>query len=178
MLEKSDFIPVGKVAKPHGTGGETAIRLFPETESYDMQPSFIFIEIDNGLVPFRVSGFRYKTDDIILIKSPFLSSENKIRALMDCTVYLSPEEIIKAPAGMTNLNAFTGYQAVERKKGLIGKITGIRDITGNPLFIINTPDDEILIPIAEEFIVHINREAKTIELELPDGLLNLNPTDR
>lgn len=177
MFEKSNFIPVGKIAKPHGTGGEAAIRLFPETEVYDMEPSFIFVEIDNGLVPFRVSGFRYKSDDIILVKSHFLSSENKIKALMDCIVYLSTEEITKAPAGMTNLNALTGYQAVDRKAGLIGKITGIRNITGNPLFIINTPNDEIMIPIAQEFIVNINHEAKTIELELPDGLLDINATD-
>jgi len=174
MLDKSDFTSVGVMSKPHGTSGEVAIRLFPEIGDYDLSPSFIFIEINDELVPFRVSNSRYKTDNVILIKSSFLSSEKEIRALMGCTVYLPNKEIERSPAGLNNLNTFNGFKVVDTQKKVIGEITGIQDISGNPLFQIYNGEIEILIPVAEEFIININDKDKIVEMEIPEGLLDLN----
>ncbi|MGQ1890162.1 ribosome maturation factor RimM [Thermophagus sp. OGC60D27] len=174
MLEKSDFRSVGVLSRPHGIAGEAAIRLSPEAMNWDLSPSFIFIEINNELVPFRISGMRYKADDIILVKSPFLSSEEEIRALMGCSVYLSDREIEQIPAGLNNLNAFIGFKVIDTNHGMIGEIFELQDISGNPLFRIHKENDEILIPVAEEFIIKINNDEKIIEMKIPEGLLDIN----
>jgi 16S rRNA processing protein RimM len=174
MLEKSDFTPVGIIAKPHGISGETAIRLFPEAAIHDLYPSFIFIDIDNGLVPFRVSSYRYKSDDVLLVKLPLLLSEEKIRNFMEHTVYIDPKEITKTAASLDNLNAFNGYSVTDAKAGVIGVIDNIQNISGNPLFIINGINGEVMIPVAEKFIIEINDSDKIIKMNIPEGLLDLN----
>ncbi|SFD73997.1 ribosome maturation factor RimM [Thermophagus xiamenensis] len=173
MLDKSKFIFIGVVAKPHGIAGEVAIRLSPEVVNYTFNPSFIFIEIDGGLVPFRVDSFRYKNEGVILIKSPFLKTEGQIRSLMGFGIFLSPHEVILEPASLDNLNAFKGFKVIDSRDGEIGEISGIQDIAGNPLFRVIQDSGEILIPVAEEFIAEINDKEKIIKVELPDGLLDL-----
>ncbi|PWE01041.1 ribosome maturation factor RimM [Marinilabilia rubra] len=177
MLEKSQYIQAGIVAKPHGISGETAVRLSPEIDLKETQPTFIFIEIDNGLVPFRVSGLRYKSDDVILVKLPLLASEEKIRKVMDFRVYLDPQDVASPGADFSNLNSFNEFEVIDATAGSIGHISGIQDISANPLFIIEGPQGEVLIPVAEDFIVNIDDDNQIIEMNIPEGLLGLNSPD-
>jgi 16S rRNA processing protein RimM len=93
MLNKEDFIEAGSIAKPHGVSGEIAIRLNPQIEIQEEGPEFIFVDIDGGLVPFRVSSFRYKSDDVILVGLPLLKEEVKIKTLANHPVYLAPTNV-------------------------------------------------------------------------------------
>lgn len=57
----------------------------------------------------------------------------------------------------------------------LGEITDLETSTANTLFILRTPDDRTLyLPVAEEFIVAIDTDNKTITMQLPEGLINLN----
>ncbi len=174
MLNKSDYIQAGILAKPHGISGETAIRLLPEAADWEFDPSFIFLDIDTGLVPFRVDEFRYKGSDILLVKLPLLSTEEQIRKYMEADVYFDPEEIKRPTPGFDNLSAFNGFLAKDINHGQLGIIQTIQNISGNPLFIIEGKSGELMIPVAEEFIVNIDDNARIIELKLPDGLVDLN----
>jgi 16S rRNA processing protein RimM len=68
---------------------------------------------------------------------------------------------------------FVGFEVVEENHGKIGTITDVDQSTENILFVIETDDDEILIPAVEEYITDIDHEKKIIRLRLPDGLLDL-----
>lgn len=174
MLKKSEFTHIGKLSKPHGVSGEVAIRLLPEIADNDLHPSFIFPDIDTGLVPFRVSEYRYKGDDVLLVKLPLLETEEDIRKLMGTDIYVAPHEVSGPSASTNNINTFNGFKATDINEGELGIIDSIQDISGNPLFIINGKRGELMIPVAEEFIVNIDEDAKTIELNIPEGLLDLN----
>ncbi len=173
MLDKKNYLPAGTIAKPHGIAGEASVRLFPEMTDHDLKPSFVFIEIDNDLVPYRVSSFRYKSNDVLLVKMPLLYAEEKIRSLMGSNVYISPDDVTESPDEETP-DTFAGYSVKDSKAGVIGIIQGIQDIAGNPLFIIDAPKGEILVPASDDFIININDDAKVIEMEIPEGLLDIN----
>jgi len=174
MLDKKDFIFAGTIGKPHGISGETSIRLNGGVSTHEIEPDFIFIEIDNELVPFRVSNSRYKKDEILLVKLPLLATEEKIRLLMDCNVFIHPGEITKPSSDLNQLDAFTGYALRDVNTGTVGEITGIQDISGNPLFIVNGATGEILIPVAEDLVVEIDDQKREVLMDIPDGLLDIN----
>ncbi|MFO8001049.1 MAG: 16S rRNA processing protein RimM [Marinilabilia sp.] len=174
MLNKKDFIPAGSIAKPHGVSGEVAIRINPDITIREEGPEFIFADIEQGLVPFRVGSFRYKSENVILVSLPLLTEEEKIKALVNHSVYLSPEDVGHNNPELTNLNAFTGYKLKDKKEGIIGEISGIQDISNNPLFIVEGPGGEILIPVAEDLVVRIDDEARIVEMEIPEGLVDMN----
>ena len=56
----------------------------------------------------------------------------------------------------------------------IGVITDVDTQTENWLFSVETPDGRtIYIPVHEEFIQDIDHEHKRLQMDLPDGLLDL-----
>ena len=173
MFNKKDFIKAGTIAKPHGVSGEIALRIHPELSIREEGPAFIFVDIEQGLVPFRVGSFRYKSENMILVSLPLLKEEDKIKALANHPVYLSPEDVGQDAPDLTNPNGFSGYRLKDKTEGIIGEITGIQDISNNPLFIVETQNGEVLIPVADELIVDIDDEAKVVVMEIPDGLLDL-----
>jgi 16S rRNA processing protein RimM len=57
---------------------------------------------------------------------------------------------------------------------VVGTICGIDDSTQNILFEVKTEKGgELLIPASPELIRHIDAEKQTIEMELPEGLLDI-----
>ena len=57
--------------------------------------------------------------------------------------------------------------------GEIGKITSIRENNSQDLFIVNHKNEEVLIPIHDEFIKKVDRLKSQIIVKTPDGLINL-----
>lgn len=59
--------------------------------------------------------------------------------------------------------------------GVIGEISDINDSTQNILFIVKTPDGkELMIPVADEFILSIDLENETVNTDIPSEILTLN----
>ncbi len=174
MLNKADFIKAGIVAKPHGVSGETALRLLPQMEPHELHPTFVYILIDGGLVPFRVESFRYKTDDVLLVRLPLLPTPEKIRSFMDCDVYIAPDEIERSAPQLIRSKTLIGYRLKDVTHGDVGVVADIHEITGNPLFVVKHQKGEVLIPATEDFVVDIDDEMRVITVEIPEGLLGIN----
>ena len=59
-------------------------------------------------------------------------------------------------------------------KVIVGTIASINTSTANFLFEVDKPaSDRLLIPANEELITEIDSEARTITVDIPDGLLDL-----
>lgn len=54
-----------------------------------------------------------------------------------------------------------------------GRVADYYDSEANPLFELEIGGRRVLVPAAEEFIAHIDFEARTMHLVLPEGLLTL-----
>jgi 16S rRNA processing protein RimM len=68
-----------------------------------------------------------------------------------------------------------GYSVLVQNDNFLGTITGIIKNTGQWLLSIASPSKkEILIPLHNDFIVSIDDPKKTIIMEIPDGLIDIN----
>lgn len=60
----------------------------------------------------------------------------------------------------------------------IGVVRDVQDtgerITGTPLLVVDTPQGELLVPLAQEICVKVDTKARRIEAALPEGLRDLN----
>ena len=65
-----------------------------------------------------------------------------------------------------------GFSVIE-KNHLLGTIQTIYDQGAQALFEIQTEQKKVLIPIHDDFIVQVDRKNKSIEVQLPEGLLDL-----
>jgi ribosomal 30S subunit maturation factor RimM len=56
----------------------------------------------------------------------------------------------------------------------MGVVLDVEFPGGVPLLAVETSEGEVLVPLAVEFCVRIDIKAKRIDVELPDGLRDLN----
>jgi len=171
MIQKEQCVKVGYVSKPHGVKGELSVSLFDGFYSEDLEPEFLLLDIDNGLVPFYIESLRVKGSKTFLVKLEDLESEEKARDFTGIEVYVESKDISSEED--FHSGSFIGFSVVDESKGDIGVISGVNEISNNPLFIIDCNGDEILVPIAQDFIVGIDDDNKIIAVDLPDGLVDL-----
>ncbi len=171
-IPKSECEKIGYFKKTHGVRGELVLEFEPQYELSIENTDRYFVEIDGLLVPFFLveEGFRYKTDDTAILTFDGVETEKYAKRLVGCSVYLFSDEIQLEPDAESD-NRFEGFTLWDTTLGKIGKIEHIDDYSGNIVFTVNYNGNELLVPFNEDFLIEIDTNKKTIQLELPEGLI-------
>lgn len=178
MITQEEVIEIGRTLKPHGIKGEISISINNDNINEKTAPYFI-LNIDNILVPFFIKNIRFKSSETALVLFDGVETEELARSLGGNTVYLHK----KFTAGFVDdedeggLAEFIGYTIIDENKNVIGEIIDIDDNTENVLFIVAANNDELYIPATDDFIIEINDNTQTIQMQLPKGLVNMDEAE-
>ncbi len=175
MIIKDDCVKIGFINKPHGVKGELTLTLFEGFYAEDIDVDFLLLEIDNGLVPFSVEAQREKGSKTLLVKFEDVESENKAHELSGTEVYVESSNLSMDEDSVSG--ALVGYLVVDKLKGNIGVITAINEIANNPLFEVDNNGIEILFPVNPDFILNIDDQQKILNVNLPEGLVDMYLND-
>lgn len=176
MINPIDVYKIGRVVRTHGTRGEVEI-LFTDDPFERGTADYLVLDIDGILVPFFFQEWRYKGNETALFTFEDISNEKDAQPLVGRQVYyalsaLPPEE---EDSSLSSLKALTGFRAFRNKNGEIvpiGEIIEVDDSTLNVLLTIRTTDGaDVLIPYHDDFLVDYSLSQRTIQLQLPDGLI-------
>ena len=169
MIRREEVYKIGKLGKAHGVKGEISF-LFDDDVFDRVDADYLILDIDSILVPFFIEEYRFKTDSNALIKFEGMDTQEQVRELTGCDVYF-PRELADEDSDSLSWSALVGYELIEAKTGdIIGKIASIDDATINILFEL---EDGRLIPASEELITNVDTKKHQIEIELPEGILEL-----
>lgn len=176
MITRADITEIGKFNKTHGIMGEISAILDIDAENIsDLQA--IIVEEDGIFVPYFITAFRHKSKESILLTIDGINSENDAKHLVGKTIYALKTDIVESDEYDDEESAynFIGYNVINSDdNSTLGTITDIDDSTDNYLFIVEDGNhNQILIPIADEFITDVNHTLQTISMSLPEGLLNI-----
>ena len=92
MINKKNCRQIGLFVKMHGTKNEFVLRLFDTYSIEDLPDDFLFIDIDGGLVPFKIESIREKNDQDLLIKLSGVEKDEAER-YMDAPIYVDNKAI-------------------------------------------------------------------------------------
>lgn len=179
MIKEEEISAVGKLQKTHALKGELNVML-------DIDPEYLesgnpaIIDIDGIFVPFYAESVRSKGSFSYLVKFDGIDSEFEARKLVNKTVYAVKDKLKEYLEDNYDdeyalYDDLIGCTIVDVETGVIGKVVDIDSNTENELFIVETPEGNIVyIPLTEDFIKEIDEANRTILMTLPDGLLDLN----
>jgi RimM protein, required for 16S rRNA processing len=128
------------------------------------------------LIPYRVLGLRSKGGDIDLLTLSGITTKEAADQLSGRSVWLDKAYLEDEEAGdLIDLHHFVGYELYDAQQGtLVGAITALDDTTLNTLLRVEPPSGgELVVPIADELIEHVEVGAHRLYLFIPDGLLEL-----
>jgi 16S rRNA processing protein RimM len=166
-------ISLGKISRINGYDGSVIVKLekffldnIPEMES-------VFLEINGKPVPFFISLSEYSGGDILKLKFDGYESYEKVSEFTGCRVFLTTINEEDMPADKPD--NIMGFKVVSQDQNLIGTVKEIIQNPGHDLLKIISPEKrEILIPFHEDLIKGFDKRKKTIIVELPEGLTDIN----
>lgn len=178
MIAAGNLVAVASVLKTHGIHGELNCEL--DINFYEFsQLACVFVELDGLYVPFFTSSLRQRGQFGILVSFCDLTDSAKAAALVGKELMAKKEDLPEYDDEDEEADGFyladlVGYSISADGTG-IGVLEGIDDSTANLLMLVRTPAGDILhIPAADEFFTDVDSKIQTIELSLPQGLLDIN----
>ena len=168
-MKKEDCFFLGKISKKHGFKGELNIKLDFSSQSFK-ELNHLFIEIDENLVPFFISSFRFKNNNFGLLKLDDVNNDQDCIALIGKDVYI-PLEFL--PKDENHELYLINYLVIDSTLGALGKINKIQENNGQSLLVVEYQNKELLIPLVQAYIQKIDKKTQELYVDIPNGLIDL-----
>ena len=172
-MTKEDCFYLGKIVKKYSFKGELLAKLDTDQPGIYENLDAIFIEVNGTLIPFFIQKSQLHKSDLLRIKFDDVTNEADADALMKCDLYLPLDLLPKLDGKKFYFHEIIGYQLNDENFGSVGTVKGVNDSTSQALFEVDRDGIEILIPMNDDFIISLDREAKTITVNTPPGLIEL-----
>ena len=86
MIKQEDVYRIGRLGKPHGVKGELSFQY--DDDIFDrVEADFLILDIDGILVPFFIEEYRFRSNEICLLKLCDIDTEERARELTGCDVF-------------------------------------------------------------------------------------------
>jgi 16S rRNA processing protein RimM len=169
-MNSNTLFKIGYISKTHGLKGEITAVLESEIDLSDHE--VLVIEVKSGFIPYSVesiSGQALKP----FIKLEGVDTIDAASALKGGSLYISKAERAKLSRGEFYDDEVVDFKVNDSRLGDLGRVKEVQSHGANRLILILHGSKEILVPVNGPFIKSINKSKKTIQLELPDGFLEV-----
>lgn len=168
----NDYFYLGKITKPHGYEGRVQIFLDTDEpeEYYDLD--VVYLNISNKPVPFFIEDLNFQNNKAIA-KFADIDDSEKVEIILNKDMYLPISMLPKLSGNKFYYHEVPGMMVVDAAFGKIGTIAKVLEYPNQALFQIFHKDNEVLIPISDDIIKDVDRTAKVIKIEAPEGLLDI-----
>ncbi|HDP76321.1 MAG TPA: 16S rRNA processing protein RimM [Bacteroidales bacterium] len=167
------FVEIGFIQRTHGINGELAVSLSSLVEFNPEELESVFLEIEGIPVPFFITRIRFQNPEKAIVKFDDVDSIEQAQELYGVRM-LIPSHSVELDDEVY-LSDLVGYKVLNTEKSEVGVIVDYTEHFMNATFELVTPDGKhVLIPAADELIVELDTSARRLEMELPEGLIDLN----
>ncbi|MBP6386633.1 MAG: 16S rRNA processing protein RimM [Pseudarcicella sp.] len=171
-MKKSDCYELGKITKTHGLKGEVNFLLdVDDVNEYEEMDS-VFLEINGELIPFFIDKINILPNQTI-VKFEDIDTFDKAKALVGASLYLPLEVLPDLDEDQFYYHEIVGYQVVDLKLGALGIVDTVYSMQVQDLISMIYKEKEVLIPINDAIVLNTDKEQKIVNVDLPDGLVDL-----
>jgi len=163
----------GRLTKTHGYRGHLVLKADPEATMVEKEPESVFLKIDGIQVPFFIEEFSERNLPLYTLKLEGVDDHNSALKLVDTLIYIDREFVEEKADDQSGLKNLIGFSVKDQDDRILGTITALMDIPGNPLFSVEHEGNEFLLPVNEDLILEIAVDEKSIVMEVREGLTNL-----
>ncbi len=170
---KDDFYYLGKIIKTHGNKGQLLVHLdVDEPEVYTTLES-VFLDLHGERVPFFIDTLELRGSRKAIIRFKEVVSIEEAEVFPGLEMYLPLDQLPTLTGNQFYHHEIIGFSVIDEHRGNIGMIENILEYPNQSLFQIRYGEKEILIPVVDAIIKHLDRNNKTLEIKAPDGLIEL-----
>ncbi|MGN0002085.1 MAG: ribosome maturation factor RimM [Sphingobacterium composti] len=169
-IEESFYI--GYVSKTRGLKGE--VQLFFEFEDYDeLDLDVIFLEVNKKLVPYFVDAIKLQKNSTAYATFEDVDHIDKAQAIVRRKMYLPNDKMPERDPDDFRYTDLVGFLVIDEEHGELGEITEVREMPQQFIATVDMDGKELMFPLSEDLILDIDAEEEVIEVDLPEGLVDL-----
>ncbi len=171
-MTKNECFNLGYISKRNGNHGDlTFVMDVDDPKRYEKLET-VFIEINNTLVPFFIKKIQIRGSNAV-VTIDGIDTIEKAEELTKSGLFLPLSFLPPLSGKKFYFHEMPGYTVIDKRHGAIGIVDEVLDYPQQAIFQIKFGEHEILIPAKEEFIVNIDRIKKQLELDAPEGLIDI-----
>jgi 16S rRNA processing protein RimM len=171
------FLAIARILRPQGRKGEVAAEILTDFPARFQQLQSVFLEVP-GKAPEPVNlerGWPHKGR--IILKFSGIDSIDSASRLRGLQVLIPWDQRTPLPPHHYYLCELNGCRVVWERQGReIGTVVEVEAAGGGHVLHVRRPDakSEVLIPLAQEICTRIDLASRTIVVDPPEDLLDLN----
>ena len=166
------MIRIGKIVATHGINGSLILTHVVGNSKWLKKGNALYVEMQKGsYIPYFISYIKANNDEEYLMNIEDIDKIESAKKLVTKNVYID-ESILSAFAKQFPL-LWIGFNLIDKKEGEIGKIEDVMQTGNQWIAKLTYKDTEVLVPLIDQTIDDVNIKTRTIQLTLPDGLLEV-----
>jgi len=178
--EEPSGVTIARVLRPHGRRGEVAAEIL--TDFPNRVTTLTAAALWDGHsaprpVAVRSCWLSRSRGGQAIFHFEGSNSISDAKKLTGLEVQIPFSDRMPLPGGSYYVTDLIGCEVWEKSTAL-GRVREVQftgeDVAGTPILVVDRPQGEVLIPLAQEICVRIDTVAHQIEVVLPDGLRDLN----
>lgn len=183
-MKESDCFILGKVTKPHGYKGEVVLFIDADEPHAYLDLDAIWLKLGDRLIPHFIESIRpHNTANKFVVRFDGVDTEEQAKSIAASDALAPLTLLPELDTTEFYLHEVDGWVALDAATdSQIGTIKRVLDYAMYPILEVDTNGSEVLIPLPDSIDIKVDRHAKTLTIELPEGLLEAylggGPEDR
>jgi 16S rRNA processing protein RimM len=169
-----EMVVVGRIARAHGRRGE--VILDPATDFPELRFRFgshLFAAVAGRVVEFRVAEVRFQRGRPI-VGFESVSDIDGAERLAGVELRVPESTLAPLPADTFYEHDLVGCRVETIDGRCVGAVGTVEAAPGAVRLIVDAAGSEIDVPLVDAICVRVDTAARTIVIDPPDGLLDLN----
>ena len=173
-MNQDQCFVLGKITKPFSFKGEVVLWMDVDDKAAYMDVTTLWIPQQSILVPYAVESIKVNKDRFVVRLSD-VNTEDQAKGLAGKDVWLPLSDMAPLPEGKFYFHEVQGWTAVDRASDeAVGTILHVVDQGAYPMLEVDFGEGNTgFIPLPEHVTIDVKRDAQTLVLDLPDGLLDV-----
>jgi 16S rRNA processing protein RimM len=173
-MNREDCVELGHLAKPHGLDGQLkAVFDVHDINEYANLRLLYLAPQDEALRPVAVEEIELLSTNTALIRLPGVGDRASAEAYAGQAMFFPINLLPQLPEDQFYFHEIVGFEVEELEKGKLGKLEQVLDLPNNALMQLTYQGKEVLIPMQDDILLEVDKQAKIIRVALPEGLLEL-----
>ncbi len=172
-MRKDDCFYLGSLVSKFSFKGELLAKLDVDRPQDYQDLESVFVAQGESLLPFFITRCRLHKSALLRLQLEGVDSEAAADHLVGASLYLPLSALPKLTGNRFYYHEVIGFALHDVVHGNIGTITGVNDTTAQALFEADLDGKQVLVPITDAIIEKVDRDACTIVVRTPEGLVDL-----
>lgn len=162
-----EYLVIGRVVRPHGIKGEVLVAI--ETDDAQRFARLERVFLGDTALPVGVQKVRPHKGGVILSLRG-VTTRNQAETLRGQWVKIPASEAIPLAEDEFFVFQIVGLTAVTTTGTVIGQVEDVLFTGANDVYVVRTPEGELLLPAIADVVQHVDLAAGQIVVTIPPGL--------